>query len=642
MLICSHTAGNGLRGIETGSLAFVRIQQGSTTSGKKLILPPNLHGIPRIGCHENYGNRQYLVGGWTENLVIDEEFRVSHQGMRAPDALPSVAVGGGTTLQICYTRFFDEVTGERSPLSDGKSVTGNTSRAWTNLPTEVPNERIVVEGTVTVAAGSVTGVKSNFTDLRPGYRIADSTALTRYAQILTISGPTSMTIDDAGMAIGAGGTIVCKPVSRASHVELWVSVDGALPRLAARVRIGVTAFSEAVATGALGIAETTSFEPMRRGEISIMYHDRQAVAGVDGARDTIFLSAVGLPERHEGLRMRTKYNEPIIGMMKFKDYVVVLCPKSSYRMQGYTEDDYTLEVLDPKTGGLGHHCNVSLDNIAYIPGRYGVNLFNGAFHKGMSRRRSEWVTDYVYGVDITRRAYEEGFAFINQNDETFQFYPRFGSDAELAWVGHYGTVTADVGGALVEPYWTDDAQRIKPDTYAAYATIITFPGEKSGKLHLFGNDAKIYTESLTTAFNGTTILVGAHRMFGDPGGDDIQGHRLNELWSYALHEDSAMEVRVHPGSQYCLPPDTHNTIPNEHVAPFIETWAATHVETGPAPTRIQEPQIVHPMKPDLESYGFTIEHRFTNPLNVRFIGYSMAWGPGGGEQAGEKVFLSAS
>src|SRR5882762_8333227 len=93
----------------------------SSASVKRLYTPGGVGTLDRLPSGDNYGNRQYLVGAHTANIMVDEDYRVFRQGMVAPNVLPSVVVGAGTVSQIFYTRFFDEITGERSPLSDGKA-----------------------------------------------------------------------------------------------------------------------------------------------------------------------------------------------------------------------------------------------------------------------------------------------------------------------------------------------------------------------------------------------------------------------------------------------------------------------------------------------------------------------------------------
>ena len=661
----------GARGIFSGGLYRCERDDGFTTVTKRIYPPPACATIERYPSGDNYGNKQYLVGGHTANLVIDSQFRCSRQGMKPPNVLPVATVGAGAEVQLLYTRFYDEHTDERSPLSDPLPLTGNVTRAWTSLPTEVPNEQIIVEGTATFAAGTVTGVKTSFGNLRPGDRIAVATALTRWAQIRSITSDTVMTIDDTGMA-GAGVALACKPVSRATHVELWVAVNGDLPRFTnVRLRIGTLAYTESTATLALGEAEVVSFDAMPLGEFNLFYNDRQLIAGVEGHRDTVYLSAIGFPERNEGLAFVTAYNEPIVGMFRFRDYVVLLCPDSSYRLQGYTEEDYARTVLEPHIGGLGHHGNRVGEGAAFVPSRKGIQIFNGAFHQGIPTRREEWQSLYV----DNKRAYESGLGSINANDETYNFMPYgpgLGSSypagvlykVPLIFVGSYNTIGAQSDGSISTPEWTSDTYRVPvtaafttPDlSYSTYISYLTPSGEKLGRMYRADNNGQIFrdypTEAETSpAFEGDSVLASAHFLFGDPGGNRDEGKTMVRMWSYLTSEGSNFTFKLWPGDEFCYPPDYFSlwrhisftgdqTLAHASITPgYQDTVGSTlltdpgyvYTVTGATVTARWGKKTVHPHQTSgkpVSGRGFTFEWTFTAPNNVTFMGFGGVWQPG--------------
>lgn len=406
------------RGVFSGIIAWINQVW---DRADRIFTPPHVNVVEGRPSADSYTNRLYVVGGFTRNILIDEDFRCLTQGILPPDIVPSVAVGAGAVIQLAYLRYYDEITGERSPLSRSKSYTGDENRAWTNLPTDVPGELTVVEGTTTVAGGIVTGVASNYHDLRPGDRIASAADLTRWAQIRQIISATLMTIDDTTMAVGAGGTLVCKPVSRVSHVEGWISANGTLPRFDFRVRIGTTAYSESIPALALGEADVDTFEAMPHGSMNVVYNDRHLVAGVQGRLDTLFLSAIGFPERYEGLSFRTDAGEEIVGLLKDGTVVIALTRyPSAYRLQGYTEDDLDFQVFAPGMGGLGHHGNqIAANGIAFIPGREQIQTFNGAFHGAMPTRQPEWARAYREN----QIAFEMGIGAVDPEGQTYRFAP---------------------------------------------------------------------------------------------------------------------------------------------------------------------------------------------------------------------------
>lgn len=416
----TYTFGTGGRGNFSGRLYWVSPNFGVS---KRLYLPQHCSAIERHPSVSSYGPRQYLIGGHTRNILIDEDLRVLRQGMQPPP-LPAFTLGAGALPMVGYLRTYDEITGERSSLSAGVSLVGGLPRTWATLPTIVDSEELTLEGTATFVAGVVTGVKTNFSELRPGDRVADAAALTRWTQVRSITSELSMIVDDTAMA-SAGVALVAKPVYRASHLEGWVSVSGSLPRFVWRARIGTPGpIVESIATLALGEALVDSYEPMPTGAFSVIFNDRQVVAGVPGHLDSVYLSDVGFLERHAGLVLRTDFGEPIVGLFCYGTYVVVLAAtddgESSYRLQGYTDEDYELRTLAAKSGGIGHHGNREIPGeIVVVPSSQGMQLFNGAFHPAMPTRETEWLEDC--GANIA--AFEGGFAAVNPRNKTYLFAP---------------------------------------------------------------------------------------------------------------------------------------------------------------------------------------------------------------------------
>ncbi len=563
------------------------------------------------------GRRRYVVGQHTANLMIDEAHRCVRVSIPHPSDVPTVAVVGGTTPQICYTRFYDEITDERGPLSEGLVVAaGGTTRTWTLLPTVVPGDSVVVDGTATIVAGAVSGSSAaRFTRLRPGDRIAISTDLTRWARIRTITSDSAMTIDDTAMA-GVAVALVAKAVSRVSHVELWVAVNGALPRMSVRVRLGTTTVIESTATLALGVAEVTSFTAMPFGSHAVTYNQRLLIAGVAGHEDTVYLSLIGLPERYSGLSFKTEYGEPIVGMFRHRKYVVLLCPDSSYVLQGVADEDFVLDGLEEDIGGFGPF--VAAEGIAYVAGRKGILAFNGAFHQAIPTRRTEWTEKHRANPAM----FENGFFAINPNDGTVQFFlnQRLGTtlDTACVWVGQYEGVGPSGAGSLLAPEWFADHQTpISGGGIVTCAVYLSPAGARSGAF-FFGTSTGIVYEEVTDntqPYTGAVArVVSRWDMFiPDPGGDVAEGRELIRPWSYVMSEQSAWELRIWPGEEFCWPVVTSgiaNPVYDDNVAASLVSLR------GPLVTH------VHPVA-NIDGRGWVFEYRFTSPLDVWFIGFGV-------------------
>ena len=653
-MFLASTSQNGL-GIFSGKL--LRIKE-DFSSSDRIYPPPAVATIDRYVSGDRYGPRLYFTGGHTANLVIDEALRCSRQGIAAPDAAPTVSASAGSTPQVLYTRFYDEVTAERSPLSPGKSLTGGDTRTWSVLPTTVPNELTVLEGISNISAGNVTAAgvgATNYHILRPGDRVAGASTANRWGQIRTITSSTVATVDDAGLTVVAD-TLICKPVSRVSHVELWCSPNGGLPRFIMRVRIGTTDVVETTAVLALGEAEITSFIAMPLGRFNLIYNDRQLVAGVDKRPDTVFLSDIGFPERHAGLAFKTKYGENICGMLRYRDYVIVLCSGtaggeigasgSSYILQGYTQDDMTMSVLEPDLGGIGHHANKIVRGYAIIPNSKGVFAYNGAWHPISGDRRKEWSYRFV----TNPLPYEDGLAAVNPNDDTYQFMPKdepqYTTPEQIFnprfWVADYSPLVSEAGGGLASPNWTDD------DTGYSFASYLVPSGHKIGKFYRVTTSGDLYEEDTTrtVAYVGNAKIATAHLLMGDPGGAAREGKTLVRFWSYVISENSAWKVNVWAGEEGALPPEIGPGGVAQAVLPgYVDNVAASYLANGnfvPAQPNhygvgvvhlntVWQAQVTHVHQvagQPISGRGFTFEYVFINPKNVRFIGLGGVWEPG--------------
>lgn len=632
---------------------------------QRLYLPPGVRSLNRNGSAFTYQERQYGVGMYSQNVVVDEHLRVSPQGAPAPQAAPGLSVGAGATDQIGYISYYDELTDERTSISAGTAVTGNTTRSWSSLPTTVPGEVVIIEGTATFVAGAVTGTKTNFGDLRPGDKVAVSTALNRYTTIRSITDDTHMTVDDTGIA-SAGVSLVHKPVSRYSHVELWVAVAGALPRLAARVPLGTTSFSEATATLLLGEAFIDNFEPMPNGSMSVAYADRQLIAGNFNSPDELFLSQTFFPERYGGTSFKTRFGEPITGLVKMRDYVLVLTPNSSYILQGYSEDDLTFTVSEPELGGFGHTCNVVVWGKAYIPNNRGYWLFNGAWHQLITDRLTEWQESYK----TYSKAFENAWTVYNPDDLTIQFMPRYvlgggqGTDqtteaanpeiAMLNWILNIDGVASDDTGSYGGAAWSNDdvvgktQQQINTPAWVLGA-YLTPEGKSVGKFYRINGVGELYYEDKTVAAESRMIIQLQHTLMGDPGGDRKEGKQLKRLWVYARSEMTDMVVRVYAGDEWSAPgynatlPPVSNAAVNP-VPPGGGTFSdpATrnnqtgvpgdfdYLGLGPNVIEVQwAPMVTHVLQPGkVVGRGFTFYFQWESPLYVSFYGVGGLVGPG--------------
>jgi len=365
-----------------------------------LFLPFGVAPVDEYPSVVSYNGRVYICGGYTYNLIIDEHHRIWRQGIRPPEEAPSIAGAAGAT-NLAYLSWFDELTGERSPLSLPTEIGDAVPRTWSSLPTRPPDDVYVNNDEVTCdATGSLRHNTVRFPrtpnklrQVRGGDRISLPLGGTDYGMVVNTNaeaipvapavgpGLEQVIITDTDVPISpVGGAVIVAPVIRATHLELWLAMAGDLPRLAMRVAVGTTSVVESKGVGDLGEAFVTQFQRFPRCSMNAIYHDRQVMAGDGENPDTVYLSALFEPERFEGLSFRTRDGKAITGLLATRDFCMVFTKSSAFLLQGYTDTDYTLNPVDQSIGAVGHLCNTVIHGNPYVLSEKGPYMYNGAWH----------------------------------------------------------------------------------------------------------------------------------------------------------------------------------------------------------------------------------------------------------------------
>lgn len=333
----------------------------------------------------SYNGRLYLCGGHSYNLVLDEHHRLWKQGIRPPDVPPTIAGAPGTTV-FGYLSWFDALTDERSPLSPALEIGTGTPRTWSNLPTRPPDDVYIGNDQAQLDPVAVNGghgrliaydVGSRLYNLRAGDRLY--VGATPLAPTFGIMAWPDVVEANGSVSAGVNPSLVLT-VTRPTHLELWLSIAGDLPRLAMRVPIGVTSVVESKGIADLGEAFFTAFQRFPRCTMNDIYHDRQIMAGDPENPDTLYVGELFTPERFAGLSFRTRDGRPITGILSTRDYALIFTRSSTYQLQGYTNLDLRLNQVDQNLGSVGHLCNTVIHGNPMVITEKGPYLFNGQWH----------------------------------------------------------------------------------------------------------------------------------------------------------------------------------------------------------------------------------------------------------------------
>lgn len=563
-----------------------------------------------------YNGRTYIAGGYTYNLLIDEQHRLWRQGIRPPEKAPEITGAAGTTV-LGYLSWYDELTGERSPLSLPIEIGTGTPRTWVNLPSRPPDDVFIGNELVTCDAlftGRHNQIRFPYSgrirQVRPGDRVTHNPAIgfgmvvNPYGAALSIlpaPPPFQNTIiTDTEVPITAAGvTPLVSPTSRATHLELWLSFAGDLPRLAMRVAAGTTTVVESKGIGDLGEAFITQFQRFPRCSMNAIYHDRQIMSGDAENPDTLYLSALFQPERFEGLTFRTRDGKAITGLLSTRDFCMVFTRSSAFLLQGYTDTDYTLNPVDQSIGAVGHNCNVVIHGNPYVLSEKGPYMYNGAWHPLSPENRwtpPRYASQIIATEDPYFNSYILSRAWHVARSLQEPYAQWFESGAELLdpilpertkffAIFDYTLVQPETGGA-VQParlswdttdYWVEMGEgtsyHLDTEVFMKYLRnrygvgnlyrIFGFRRDENNDPYDtddWTNSAPSFVVSglllpqstiqLDLAPEDTSVIITPFDYLGDGGGFLMEQKQIKRVWYYMRLQDGTVELFMAPGPGY--------------------------------------------------------------------------------------------
>jgi hypothetical protein len=378
---------------------------------------------------------------------------------------PSIggAAAGGSG-DFAYLSWWDEYTQERSPLSPATEI-GTGQRIWQNLPLRPPDDVHISEGTMNFENDPGDG-EFFWTDdprtrtfyLRPGDLVTVATPSIYWDFVDTVLSERIFTTLQGGGLFGGGGsgsgdkaglTMAAQPFTRATHLELWVSIAGGLPRKVMQVEIGSETVTENTSAQSLGESYIDAFRRFPFCSINAIYHDRQLMAGDPDAPDTLYISQLFFPERWGGLTFRTRNGERIVSIIGTRDYALVMTDRSSYILQGYTDNDLTFTVADPNIGAITHVGNTVVHGMPFVWTDAGPYLFNGSWHP-MSPENKYFLRECLFQESNALVTYKtpdlfrdmSWISYFRQPDEQFRFWQGSRDPNWNCWITG-GTVVMD-------------------------------------------------------------------------------------------------------------------------------------------------------------------------------------------------------
>jgi hypothetical protein len=262
-------------------------------------------------------------------------------------------------------------------------------------------------------------------------------------------------------------------------VQVWVSRNGAAKRRLARRDTGVSTFT---------ITESIEYETetvdglqeLPRCLFNAVYHDRLWTAGDAANLDRIYFSPPERLSEYAGGYLITRNGEAVVGLCQIRDVLVVFCANSSYYISGYSEDDFSMHVLEPNIGAVTHHGIKMVNGYGIVPSRTGFYACSGTSMRYISSGHSNlWREMYASHPE----RFELGFGVTDEKAKVYKFFeedvtlsangtPNYGTGRY--WVLDYADSVLDDGQG--EPLLSYDLHAARPKC----AAMVAAPGGKAG------------------------------------------------------------------------------------------------------------------------------------------------------------------
>lgn len=555
------------RVIVNESGAIYRIDSSDVATA--VALPAGVYSVSgRRPCSVKYKNGFFMAGPWSQPLTFTQDGKVWPMGMIAPTSPITIATGASSI-----------------PIS----VTGDVF-AYATFVEKLPNGTVIAESNPNEQSNTLTS---------PGGPIV-------YSGIPTYS-----------------------PSPRATHVRMYRSDGGTLPKLDVEVALGTTTISSRVSTAALaGRTALPNFDDsltLERGippyaRFIASYHDRVWFAGNPVYPGRLYYSKLFEPEGVGASSfVDTRDGEAITAVQRVADQLLIFTRRACYSLQGYSAlgptADIRLAKASPNIGCISHHACVNINDRLWFPSEQGVYCFDTTFRFVMKDLRSYWKDAFTDDQDTFLKCVAED----DHENMVYKLLIPY-EEGSFSFVANYEYFDPAVGGGQDQPRWSFDT-RAREDT-------------AMGKMFKVGNKVSLYTGSAdgyvreenvdtdTTDDSDTdgklTEIVSKHFYFDDPGGSSEDGKTLKGLWSYVQGENNDWEVRVYSGYETAYETDSE-----AHT--FIDKLTPTE-SPGKVPKTVH-----HHNRPNkCSGHGFTMVWLAPGGSDWRFRGFGGYYGPGPG------------
>lgn len=536
---------------------------------------PSVSALDRKPQLLTYRRRTYNIGQFTRMLVRDEFSRLRAGGVRAPTTTPVLADGADSG------------------------------------------------GSVGIMLGYQTFVVKNGSKW-----IAESNP-----------GATSNSLDAAGTGRAWSNLDASPNDPHVTHTRLYVSVDGALPRLALEIPLPIlTTAAENVRTGALGVSlparlDVTGQPVLDRYARSVPpytrfaeeYHDSFFFAGDPTHPERIYYSKLYEPEavnvtpievngKVEYPWLSTTDGAPVTGIKRQGDELVVGTLRGIDIVQGYSGYEYSIRRVSNYWGVLSHFSMRRCGPLGslWFAAPQGPTLYNAGSFKFAGGPLETWWRDQY-------RLYPEIF------ENSYGAEDRFWRCYKLLlpqYLGYSLYLNGDYFGAENgEPVWTVDRRarndqvlgELLIDASNSYYDLYT--GSCDGYVRLENDEADEDDDG--DAYQKKFTVTTPHRFVMGQAGDDKHGRTYNSLDLYLRHDTNSATISMWGGDD-----DAPSAVSPQWTASSPAGQAAAG--SRPLVSRTSE----HWEPQALSGKGVTLRVEVTSPVHIEYRGWEVEHVPG--------------
>lgn len=561
----------------TGQLWRWRPTSDDLTQSQQITLPTGVNTVDEQGSSVTYRNRHYITGRYTSNLVVDEFFRAHVQGIRPPTAPATIATGAATGITgdvVGYLTFYDEKTGERSPLSGASSSVSfsNQKVSWTSIPTTSPDPRVThVEFWRSVDGGTIRFVTRR--------------------QL----GVTSLTEAVATLSLGAAFGTNFERLPRGKVNAIYNQRQCVAGNAQAPDTLYVSAL----------------FQPERYESLSFATDKGEPIVGLAAAREVLVAftpTSMYMLRGYTEADMTFKLIEEGIGAVNHACIRVI-------RDNIWFVSDNGIYMWN----GAPHLMNRDMETVwvdFYAANRALVEKGFGLHSRG-DRTYRFYVSDASLSLTDMK--------VPNPANDTIQ---------TIGWVADYTEVRSEAGGMYSQPSWSWDIMARE----IASAAELGLPGTKRYDTYLGFCDGKAYLEDAddnndaSDAYDKMLYIRTKAYHLGSIAGDDERygGATLTRAWTHILAEDDAWIALFKAGDEET---GADGLISNAQTSQSGLWYDSVSASANSDTSWDYVPQTVHPHAPEsVSGRTITAEFRVNTPsktVNWRGWGGYTTPGPAG-------------